>query len=50
MTLQPGKQTIAIHVFPNISRNKNNQAMKFGQLIEYNRRDIFLEKLYTKCD
>ena len=23
--------------------------MKFGQLIEYNKRNIFLEKLYTKC-
>ena len=24
--------------------------MKFGQLIECNRRNIFLEKSYTKCD
>ena len=23
--------------------------MKFGQLIEYNLRDIFIEKSYTKC-
>ena len=23
--------------------------MKYGQLIEYNMRSIFLEKLYTKC-
>ena len=23
--------------------------MKFSQLIEYNMRKIFLEKLYTKC-
>ena len=23
--------------------------MKFGHLIEYNMRNIFLEKLYTKC-
>ena len=23
--------------------------MKFGQLIEYNMRNIFLEKPYTKC-
>ena len=23
--------------------------MKFGQLIEYNMRKIFLEKSYTKC-
>ena len=24
--------------------------MTFGQLIEYNMRNIFLEKSYTKCD
>ena len=23
--------------------------MKFGQLIEYNKRNIVVEKLYTKC-
>ena len=34
---------------PNILRSKGNQAMKFGQLIEYNMRNIFLEKSYTKC-
>ena len=48
MTSQPGKQTIAIHILPNISRRKGNQAMKFGQLIEYNMRNIFVEKSYTK--
>ena len=26
-----------------------NEAMKFGQLIKYNMRIIFLEKSYTKC-
>ena len=49
MTSEPGKQTIAIHILPNISRSKGNQTMKFGQLIEYNMRNIFLEKSYTKC-
>ena len=49
MTSQPGKQTIAIHILPNISRSKGNQTMKFGQLIDYNIRNIFLEKSYTKC-
>ena len=44
MTLQPGKQTIAIYILPNISRIKGSQTMKFGQLIEYNMRNIFLEK------
>ena len=28
---------------PNISRSKGNQTMKFGQLIEYNMRNIFLK-------
>ena len=49
MTSQPGYQTIAIHILPNIPRGYGNQAMKFGQLIEYNMRNIFVEKSYTKC-
>ena len=49
MTSQPGEQTIAIHIMSNISRSKGNQAIKFGQLLEYNMRNIFVEKLYTKC-
>ena len=49
MTSQLGKQTIVRHILPNISRNESNQTMKFGQLIEYNMRITFLEKLYTKC-
>ena len=36
-------------MLPNISRSKGNQAIKFGQLIEYNMRSIFVEKPYTKC-
>ena len=36
-------------MLPNISRSKDNQTMKFGQLIECNMRNIFLEKSYTKC-
>ena len=48
MTSQPGQQTIAIHVLPNISRSKDDQTIKFCQLLEYNMRNIFLEKSYTK--
>ena len=48
MTSQPGKQTIAIRLLPNISRTKDNQAIKCGQLIEYNTRNIFLEKSYPR--
>ena len=49
MTSQPGQQTIVIRMLSNISRSKGNQAMNFGQLIEYNMRNIFVEKSYTKC-
>ena len=35
---------------PNISISKGNETIKFGQLIEYSMRNIFLEKLYTKCE
>ena len=28
-----------------ISQSKGNQAMKFGQLTEYNKKNIFLQKL-----
>ena len=50
MTSQPGKQTTAIHILPYISRNKDNQKLKLGQLfIEYNMKSIFLKKSYTKC-
>ena len=48
MTSQPGLQTIAIHILPNISQIKSNQTMKFGQLIENNKRNIFLQKLCGK--
>ena len=34
---------------PNISRSISNQTMKFGQLIERNMRNIFLEKSFTRC-
>ena len=50
MTSQIGKQTIAIHILTNISRSKGNQAMKFSQLVEYNMRNIFLEKPSKKWD
>ena len=43
MTSQPGKQTIAIHILPNISRSKGNQTVKFGQLLEYVMINIFLK-------
>ena len=45
---QPGKQKIAMHLLPNISRSKGNQTVKLGQLIEYTWKTFFLEKSYTK--
>ena len=49
MTSQPGKQIIGTNIWPNISQTKGNQTMKFGQFIELQIRNIFLEKSYTKC-
>ena len=42
MTLQPGQQTISIHILPNISRSKGNQTMKLGHVIEYYIENNFL--------
>ena len=50
MTSQPGYQTITMHILPNISRSKDNQIRKLGQLREYNKRNIFLQKLCRKQD
>ena len=43
-----GQQIITMHIFSNISKSGGNQSMKFGQLIEYDKKNIFLEKSYTK--
>ena len=45
---QTGKQTITVRILLDISKGKGNQAMKFGNLIEYNLRNIFLQKSYKK--
>ena len=49
MMSQPGQKTMAIHILTNISRSKNNQAMKFGELIEYKTMNNFLEISHKKC-
>ena len=43
MTSQAGKQAIAIHILPNISRSKDNHSVEFGQLLQYNMKTFFLE-------
>ena len=45
---QNGQQMFTMHVLLNVSRGKGNQIMKFGELIEYNMTNIFIEKSYTK--
>ena len=50
MTSQAGLQTIAKHIFANISQSKGNQTMKSGQLNEYNKRNIFLQNICEKWD
>ena len=49
MTSQPGKKTVLTHVLPNILRKKGDQVMKFGQIREYNMKNIFFIKPHTKC-
>ena len=44
MTSDPCQQTITVHIFPDISRSKGNQTMKFGQVIEYSKGKNFLQK------
>ena len=48
MTSQPGLQTVLMHILHNISQRKGNRTMKFGQLIEHSKRNIFPQKLCGK--
>ena len=48
MTSEPGSETFKIHILPTISRSKSNQVMELGQLIECNKRNIFLQKTFRK--
>ena len=49
MTSQTGLQTIAIHIWPNISQSKDNKTIKPGQLIQYSKKNIFF-KNYLEND
>ena len=46
MTSQPGFITIAI--LPNISQSKGKQKTKFGQLMDYDKKNVFLQNLCRK--
>ena len=50
MTSHTEEQVIIIHILPNISRSKGNQAIKFSHLIAYKVRNIFLQKSCRKFD
>ena len=41
LALKTVQQIITIHILPNISYNKGNHTIKFGQFIEYNASNIF---------
>ena len=48
MTSKTGQHIIIIHILPNGSRSKANQAMTFGQLRKYSAGNIFLQKSCRK--
>ena len=48
MTTHTGTQTITRNILPDTSRSRENQTMKFRQLIKYNKRNIFFEKYCAK--
>ena len=52
MKICPWRQIVTIHIYQytNISRTKDKQTMKFGPLVEYDLRNVFLGKLHSKCD
>ena len=40
-----GTQTITANILPDISKRKDNQTIKFGQLIEHNVINVFFQKM-----
>ena len=48
MMPQLGYQLITKLILTNISKSKGNQTMKFGQLIEYSKKNIFSSKIMQK--
>ena len=45
---QIGPQTVTINILVDISKRRENQTMKFGQLMEYNVINISLKKSWEK--
>ena len=44
----PWLKTIKIHILTNIFQSKDNETMKFRQLIKENKRSIFIQKIMQK--
>ena len=42
MSSQTGKQTFTIHILLILSQSKGNEKMNFGQLVDYDMKNIFL--------
>ena len=43
---QPAEQRNTIYILPNNSQSEGNQEMKFGQLIEYNKKKKLFKSLF----
>ena len=48
MTSQILQQIITIYIFPNISKSKDNQPIKFDHLTECHMRNIFFSRIMQK--
>ena len=48
MTLQTATQIISINILIDISKNKDNQIMKAGYLIEYNVRNTLFSMVHSQ--
>ena len=48
MTSQPGLRFQTIAILPNISQSKGKQKTKFGQLMDYDKKNVFLQNLCGK--
>ena len=46
--MTPGKQTVTLPILLNLSQSKGNQTLKFGQVMEYNKKNIFFLKIMQK--
>ena len=48
MTSIPEQQIVIIHILSDISRSNTKQTRKFGQVIEHDKRNIFLQQSWKK--